>query len=134
MDERLKKLKKSMKENTFKGLEFTGEHRLAINEKIRREESEEDILLAVMQLLVREKTGFELSKLLRGRGIRKFEGNEGFLYSLLHKLEQKEYLKAIWKDESVKVYLLNNKGRRMLKKAEKKKDGKGFVLKELLEG
>ena len=36
-----------------------------------------------MQLLVEEKTGYELMQFLHGRGIRKFEDNEGSLYTLV---------------------------------------------------
>ena len=47
-------------------------------------DSEEDTLLAIMQLLVqKKKRANELGNFLRGRGIRKFEDNEGSLYTLV---------------------------------------------------
>jgi DNA-binding PadR family transcriptional regulator len=121
MEERLKNLKRSMKSTTFGQLKFT---QITINEvhkKIRQQEiREEDIILAVMQLLVYEKTGYELTKKLRGRGIRKFEDNEGFLYTVLHELEHKGYLTSNWDGKNEKLYILTNKGKKILKKEEKR--------------
>ena len=89
MEDRLKGLRKSMEKTTFKQLNFSEQHRKQVYEKINKPyENEEDIFLAVLQLLIHEKTGYELVQLLRGRGIQKFEENEGFLYTLLHRLEQ----------------------------------------------
>ena len=86
MENRLKGLKKSMDDTAFSQLHFTEQHRKKIRAKIS--ETDDSVLLAVMQLLVEEKTGYELVQFLRGRGIRKFEDNEGGLYALLHQLEQ----------------------------------------------
>ncbi|MEH7333876.1 PadR family transcriptional regulator [Neobacillus drentensis] len=135
MENRLRNLKKAMDRKTFSELNFSEEHRKNILEKIKRQdESEETILLAVMQLLAQDRTGFELTKLLRGRGIQKFEENEGFLYTLLHRLEQTGYLQSSWCLETeAKYYQLTDKGRKALRKAEKKQSKKQFVLKELLE-
>ena len=84
MEDRLKGLRKSMENTTFKQLNFTEQHRQQVFEKMNQlYENEEDILLAVLQLLIHEKTGYELTQLLRARGIRKFEENEGLLYSLI---------------------------------------------------
>ncbi len=121
MENRLKKLKKSMDKTTFTQLNFTEQHRKEIHEKInKQDESDEDIFLAVLQLLAHEKTGFEIAKHLRGRGIRKFEDNEGFLYTFLHQLEQSDYLQGTWDESGAKYYRLNDKGRKQLKKAEKR--------------
>ncbi|MDN3018347.1 PadR family transcriptional regulator [Paenibacillus sp. BSR1-1] len=135
MENRLRNLKKAMDRKTFSELTFSEEHRKNILEKIKRQdESEETILLAVMQLLAQDRTGFELTMLLRGRGIQKFEENEGFLYTLLHRLEQTGYLQSSWSLETeAKYYQLTDKGRKALRKAEKKQLKKQFVLKELLE-
>jgi hypothetical protein len=135
MEDRLKRLRKSMEKTTFNELNFTEQHRKDIREKINRlNESDEDILLAVMQLLVHEKTGYELAKHLRGRGIRKFEDNEGFLYTLLHRLEQINCLQSRWDGKETKHYRLTDKGRKILRKAENRRTKKRYVLKELLEG
>lgn len=120
MEDQLKGLRKSMENTTFKHLSFSDQHRKQVREKINASnEKEEDISLAILQLLSHEKTGYELSQLLRGRGIRKFEGNEGFLYTVLHRLEQNRFIQSSWDHSGAKYYQLNDKGRKMLRKAEK---------------
>jgi hypothetical protein len=134
MEDRLKNLKKAMDQRAFSQLNFTEKHRRNIREKINQQtENDEDILLAVMQLLVHEKTGFELTKLLRGRGIRKFEDNEGFLYTFLHRLEQSGSIQSSWTEDEAKYYQLTDIGRKVLRKIEKKQNKKQVVLKELFE-
>ena len=69
MEDRLKNLKKVMDKRTFTDLNFSDKHQKAIRKKINQlEVSDEEILFAVMQLLVQEKTGHELTSLLRGTG------------------------------------------------------------------
>lgn len=134
MEDRLKNLKKAMDQRAFTQLNFTEKHRRNILGKINQQaENDEDILLAVMQLLVHEKTGFELTQLLRGRGIQKFEDNEGFLYSLLHRLEQSGCIQSSWTEAEAKYYQLTDKGRKVLGKAEKRQIKRHVVLKELFE-
>lgn len=135
MEERLKNLKKLMDQRTFKDVTFTEKHRKSILEKTSHGlENEEDIQLAVMQLLVHAKTGYELTVHLRGRGIRKFENNEGALYTLLHSLEQSGYLQSNWDTSGGKFYKLNDKGNKRLKKAENQQTKNKVVFKEALEG
>ncbi|SDM63222.1 PadR family transcriptional regulator [Bacillus sp. OK048] len=135
MEERLKNLKKEMDKRTFDGLSFSEQHQKAIRKKISQlEVSDEEILLAVMQLLVQEKTGHELTGLLRGRGIQKFENNEGFLYTLLHRLEHSGCIETKWDKTGAKYYWLKDKGRKLLNKAEQKRTKRRFVFKELFEG
>ncbi|HDX9590689.1 TPA: PadR family transcriptional regulator [Bacillus pseudomycoides] len=134
MEDRLKGLRKSMEKTTFKHLSFSDQHRKQVHEEINKSyENEEDIFLAVLQLLIYEKTGYELAQLLRGRGIQKFEGNEGFLYTLLHRLEQNYFIQSSWDHSGAKYYQLNDKGRKMLRKAEKSSTKKQFILKELIQ-
>lgn len=133
MEERLKNLKKTMDKTAFSDLHFTEQHRKAIREKMVNEENEDTIFLAVMQLLIQEKTGYELVKFLRGRGIRKFEENEGIVYTFLHQLEQDGYLCSRWNDSSRKYYQLNNKGTKLLRKSEKGSTTKPLAFKVLLE-
>ncbi|EJS64456.1 MULTISPECIES: PadR family transcriptional regulator [Bacillus] len=134
MEDRLKGLRKSMENTTFKHLSFSDQHRKQVREKINASnEKEEDISLAILQLLSNEKTGYELSQLLRGRGIRKFEGNEGFLYTVLHRLEQNRFIQSSWYHEGAKYYQLNDKGRKMLRKAEKNATKVQFILKGLVQ-
>ncbi|MEH7491519.1 PadR family transcriptional regulator [Neobacillus niacini] len=135
MEDRLKNLKRVMDKRTFADLNFSDHHHNEVHKKINhQQESDEEILLAVMQLLVQEKTGHELTGLLRGRGIQKFENNEGFLYTLLHRLEQSGCIKTNWDDSGAKYYWLVDKGRKLLNKAEQKRTKRRFVFKELLEG
>lgn len=135
MEDRLKRLKKTMDETVFNEWRFSEEQQTEIRKKIsRQDESEEGVLLAILQLLVQRKTGYELTQQIRSRGIRKFEDNEGFLYTLLHRLEQTGYLQSSWDEQSVKYYELDDKGRKALKKAEKSCSKKSFRFKELLEG
>ena len=85
-----------------------------MREKIKQSsEKEEDILLAVLQLLMNEKSGYELMQLLRGRGIQKFEGDEGSLYTLLHRLEQNRFIQSSWDHAGAKYYQLNDKGNKI---------------------
>jgi len=134
MEDRLKGLRKSMENTTFKHLSFSDQHRKRVREKINASnEKEEDISLAILQLLSNEKTGYELSQLLRGRGIRKFEGNEGFLYTVLHRLEQNRFIQSSWDHEGAKYYQLNDKGRKMLRKAEENATKVQFILKGLVQ-
>ncbi|MEK4911420.1 PadR family transcriptional regulator [Bacillus sp. FSL E2-8887] len=134
MEDQLKGLRKSMENTTFKHLSFSDQHRKQVREKINASnEKEEDISLAILQLLSHEKTGYELSQLLRGRGIRKFEGNEGFLYTVLHRLEQNRFIQSSWDHSGAKYYQLNDKGRKMLRKAEKNATKVQFILKGLVQ-
>ncbi|HFR4147507.1 MULTISPECIES: PadR family transcriptional regulator [Bacillus cereus group] len=134
MEDQLKGLRKSMENTTFKHLSFSDQHRKRVREKINASnEKEEDISLAILQLLSNEKTGYELSQLLRGRGIRKFEGNEGFLYTVLHRLEQNRFIQSSWDHAGAKYYQLNDKGRKMLRKAEKNATKVQFILKGLVQ-
>ncbi|PES31263.1 PadR family transcriptional regulator [Bacillus cereus] len=134
MEDQLKGLRKSMENTTFKHLSFFDQHRKRVREKINASnEKEEDISLVILQLLSNEKTGYELSQLLRGRGIRKFEGNEGFLYTVLHRLEQNRFIQSSWDHAGAKYYQLNDKGRKMLRKAEKNATKVQFILKGLVQ-
>lgn len=133
MEDRLKSLHKSMKNSTFGQLEFTEQMQKEIRQKITKQiESEETILLSIMQLLIEEKTGYELAKLLRGRGIQTFEGQEGYLYIDLHQLEQADCLAIRWDGNGEKYYQLSNAGKKKLRKAEKRLGQNQPFLKELL--
>lgn len=135
MEDRLKNFKNAMKRTVLHDLNFTQEHKESIRRKIKQlpETSEEDILLAFFQLLKQKLTGFELSRLIRARGIEKFENDEGFLYTSLHKLEHKGYLNTYWNEPDVKYYQLSTKGLKLLKTLENKSNGQAYFLKEILE-
>lgn len=135
MEERLKRLKNAMRSTVLKDLNFTEEHKKAIRKRIRQlpETTEDELLLAVFQLLKQKRSGFELSRLIRARGIGKFDNDEGFLYMYLHKFEHKGYLNTYWEEPDAKYYQLNNKGIQLLKRLENKSDGKAYFLKDILE-
>lgn len=134
MEDRLKKLRKSMEKSTFKELSFSGKMRKEIHRTISKpDESDDVITLAILQLLLHEKTGYELIGLLRARGSKKFEANEGSLYTVLHTLEQKQLIGSCWNEEGAKFYQLTDKGRKYLRKLEKNSDAGRIVVKGLLE-
>ncbi|MBY0074578.1 PadR family transcriptional regulator [Priestia aryabhattai] len=134
MDKRLKNLRKTMNREVFAQLTFTEKHKKSIREKIKQEtHSEEEILLAMMQLLVQEKTGYELVSLLQSRGILNFKENEGSLYIILHRLELKGVLTSSWQEDGAKFYQLNQKGRKLLKKVEEQPLSNHISFKEILE-
>ena len=55
-------------------MKFTGK-KFSISYLLMNKEA--DILFAVLQLLTVEKTGFQVAKQLRSRGMQKFEDHEG---------------------------------------------------------
>ncbi len=135
MDKSLKNLKKTMDREVFAHLKFTENHKKSIREKIKQEtHSDEEILIAMMQLLVQEKTGYQLVSLLQSRGILNFKENEGSLYVILHRLELKGILTSSWQEDGAKFYQLNQKGRRLLKKVEEQPLSNHMSFKEILEG
>lgn len=134
MEERLKGLRQSLKGTTFKQLNFTDQMRKQVHEKIHKPyESEEELLLALLQLLIHEKTGYDLMQLLRARGVQRFEQNEGSLYILLHRLEQAGVIQSSWDHSGDKYYQINHKGTKWLKKAEKNSPGKLKGLNQLIQ-
>lgn len=115
MENRLKKLKQSMKSTVFQDLTFNEKHKAAIRKNVKQENYLENI----MQLLVTERTGMDLIKLLRARRITRFEEQEGFIYTILHELEQEGLLTHRWDESEYKFYILNRKGLKLLRKMEK---------------
>ncbi|WP_210366619.1 PadR family transcriptional regulator [Bacillus sp. REN3] len=133
MEKRLRKLRNAMGESTFKGLAFSDRIRKQVHQDIQKlNENEEDITIAILHLLHHRKTGYELISLLRARGIRKFEDREGSLYTLLHQMEQNRLLSAIWEDDA-KLYQISDRGRKLIRKAEKKISTQRYISNDLLE-
>jgi DNA-binding PadR family transcriptional regulator len=130
MEDRLRNLKPSMKKSVFKDLVFTEKHQNVV----RRNTKQENVLEAILQLLITEKTGIELLQLLRARRITRFEEQEGILYTVLHELEQEGLLTSRWDERDFKYYMLNQKGLKILKKMEGKLPKHLPHLKRLLEG
>ncbi|MBT2695153.1 PadR family transcriptional regulator [Bacillus sp. ISL-55] len=134
MEERLNKLRKSMEKSTFKEISFSEKMRNEIHKQINLPDETDDMLMAaILQLLLHEKTGYELTGLLRSRGFSKFEDNEGSLYTILHMLEQKRFITSCWNEEGAKFYQIVDKGRKYLRKQEKELSSGRIVLKGLLE-
>ncbi|WP_307258109.1 PadR family transcriptional regulator [Oikeobacillus pervagus] len=135
MEDRLKNIKKSRVQERFPGLKFTDELRQRIIKTIQQEqERDEDIMLAILQLLVQKKTGYELLNHLRSRGVKKFEKNEGFLYPFLHSLENKGYIVGEWGENNEKSYFLSSKGRKLLSKVETKPSSFSMDIQEVIKG
>lgn len=136
MDDRLKKLKRSMKRTIFNELIFTNDQKEVVKSKISSMKllSDDEVLAAVLHLLIHEKTGFELTKSLRARGVENFEDNEGYLYMLLHRLEQAQFLQTSWKEREEKYYSLTDKGKKLLSLSDRKQTRSLSVLKHLMEG
>lgn len=128
MDKGLQNLRQSFKKSTFKELKFTDQHKANIKREIRKEK----IVESILQLLNQERTGIDLLSLLRARGITKFENHEGFLYTTLHQLEHKQYIKSRWDEQERKYYQIDEKGRKLLQKIEENKTSSAIVVKTLL--
>lgn len=134
MENRLKNLRKSMEESTFKEISFSEKMRKEVHKQINLPvESDDVITLAILQLLFHEKTGYELTGLLRSRGFKTFEENEGSLYTALHTLEQKRLIASCWNREGTKSYQIIDKGRKLLRKQEKNSVAGRIAIKGLLE-
>lgn len=135
MDNRLKRLKKSMKKTVFRDLTFTESDKNHIKAKLAsmNVKSDEEITIDILQLLTTWKTGFDLTQNLQARGVGNFDHEEGQLYMYLHRLEQKAYLESHWEVDE-KMYRVTNKGRKLLRLVEKKQTNSKEILKEILEG
>ncbi len=134
MEKRLKGLKKAMEKTYMRELEFSETMKMRIHESIAKESvSEQDIFFNILQLLLKERTGFELTGLLIARGIKKYEDEEGSIYAVLHEQEHAGIITSSWRSSGEKMYQLTNKGRRLLEKLEKQVWRAGFTLKEQIE-
>ncbi|MGO5010527.1 PadR family transcriptional regulator [Niallia sp. Sow4_A1] len=135
MEDRLKELRQKMNNTTFEQINFSNRLRNQVHEKIKKQNEREDItLIAVLQLLLNKRTGYDLTQLLRARGIESYEDKEGCLYTFLHNLEKNGFLTSKWDGTDVKYYQTSKKGRKVLQHAEKNGTQKGFILKHLFEG
>jgi DNA-binding PadR family transcriptional regulator len=134
MEERLKRLRKAMDGGTFQRMPFTKDKNQMIKRGIENSRrNDQDILLHILQLLLKEKSGHELLKQLRARGIKKYEERQGFLYSNLHKLEQDRILESSW-EEGTKLYRISNRGRKLLQQIEEGNHKNMHSFKALPEG
>lgn len=134
MEDKLGRLKHAMNKHVFSEVKFTEKQKNAVHETLAKElEDEQTVMLAILQVLQKEKTGYEIMEILYSRGIKKFIRNEGNLYTTLHELEQKGWLEAYWKEDQSKVYRLTNWGRKFLKKQELKQVHQLYATKAIFE-
>ena len=134
MEEQLRKLSKISGNQNFDKLTFSEKHRAGVWKRIgKKEKSPSCLLKDVLQLLIHKKTGYELSVLLRARGNSVFDENEGAVYTFLHGLEKKEWIQASWHGK-LKFYVITSRGKKILKREERKAEGTEISLNELLEG
>ncbi len=83
MEDQLKGLRKSMENTTFKHLSFSDQHRKQVREKINASnEKEEDISLAILQLLSNEKQGTNCHSYYEGEGFGNSKEMKGFIYRI----------------------------------------------------
>ena len=95
MDERLKGLKKAMKNHTFQNVQFSEQHRQKVHTKMEQLQ-DVDLTPAILALLTEQRSGSELAQLLHVKGIKSIVDNEGMIYTILHKEELLGTLESYW--------------------------------------
>jgi DNA-binding PadR family transcriptional regulator len=133
MEDKFARIKTALNNTSFKQLNFSEQMKNRVKQQIELEENAADLDLAILQLLVKEKTGYELVHLLQARGINVIKDNEGMLYTNLHVLEKERLLVSNW-SQGIKSYRLSEKGKRVLNRLEKEQAEKGHPFKKLIEG
>ncbi|MFD9627411.1 PadR family transcriptional regulator [Peribacillus muralis] len=119
MEDKLTRLKSAMKKHTFLDLKFTESHRNSIHAAISKQDvSREDIMIGIFRSLDMEKSGYQINEYLYQKGIRNFENNEGSLYATLHELEKEGWLNSFWETEERKLYSLDERAKKWIKKQE----------------
>ncbi|MFD2639229.1 PadR family transcriptional regulator [Piscibacillus salipiscarius] len=115
MENRLSKLRKSLDHSVFKQLTFSEQLREGIFKNLDRDqESDYEIDLSILHLLVEKKTGYQLLQDLYSRGIYNYESNEGMLYLKLHDLEKQDYITSSWGNDGEKFYRISQIGNNIL--------------------
>lgn len=109
VEERLKKLKKTVDQTAFKQLEFTNEHQ----QNIRKQLQSASLKQQILSMLTEAKSGVELTQQLHVRAVEQIVENEGLVYSILHEAEQQGWLMASW-HEGIKYYQLTKLGTKQL--------------------
>lgn len=125
MDERLKGLKRAMKNHTFADVHFSEEQRMKI-----RNQMQPNIEQALFSLLTERKTATELIQLLHVKGIKSIWQNEGLVFIKLHQAEAAGEIESIWNAQGEKSYRLTKKGQQKYVEAAQQK----WSLKGLLHG
>ena len=140
MNDPFTNLKSSMKKSIFKDFSFSNERKNAVKESIRMRQSQSqfhswkiETIISILESVQHEsKDGYNISTQLFQKNERTFQKNEGQLYSLLHLLENKEFLTSDWINKK-KYYSLNSKGEKYLATYKQDKSKQELSLKHLLE-
>lgn len=135
MEDKLARLKSAMNKHTFPELKFTENLKRSIHSSIKKQDaSQEDIMIAIFRSLDEEKSGYQINKVLYQKGIRNFEGNEGSLYATLHELEKEGWLQTFWETDERKLYSLDERAKKWLKKKESKSGSASALWRTAFEG
>lgn len=135
MEDKLSRLKSAMKKHTFLDLKFTDNHKNSIHTAIENQDvSMEEILLGIFRSLDKEKSGYQINESLYQKGIRKFENNEGSLYAALHELEKEGWLQSFWETKERKLYSLDERAKKWLKKKDAKSGSASASWRTAFEG
>ncbi|MFJ7637866.1 PadR family transcriptional regulator [Peribacillus sp. NPDC097206] len=135
MEDKLTRLKSAMKKHTFPELKFTDDHRSSIHSSIKKQDaSMEDIMIAIFRSLDKEKSGYQINESLYQKGIRNFEGKDGSLYTVLHELEKEGWLLSFWETDERKLYSLDERAKKWLKKKESKSGSASALWRTAFEG
>ena len=135
MEDKLSRLKSAMKKHTFPELKFTENHKRSIHSSIKKQDaSKEDIMIAIFRSLDKEKSGYQINEALYQKGIRSFEENEGSLYATLHEFEKEGWLLSFWETEERKLYTLDERAKKWLKKKESKSRSASALWRTAFEG
>ncbi|MBM7700480.1 helix-turn-helix transcriptional regulator [Kurthia huakuii] len=116
MEDRLKKLKKSLEHTAFSHATFTAKHRSQVRAQMEKASLEQ----LMLSLLLEEKSGVMLTELLHAKGWTQLHENEGDVYTILHEAEQQGFITARW-EEDVKYYQLTKLGKKQLQEDATKK-------------
>ncbi len=129
MEERLKGLKKAMKNTTFESLQFSEELQQKVNDQIRQI-SPIALTEVMLPFLIESKTGRELAEILHITGEKSILSNEGCIYTHLHQAEQNGIIDSFWAEDGEKYYRLSKKGKKLMQK-ECPSPSNRFSLKQL---
>ncbi|MCE7791535.1 helix-turn-helix transcriptional regulator [Salipaludibacillus sp. CUR1] len=135
MKDPLNGLKKAMDQTVFRNFSFSQEQQEEIKNQIGKQRSPSDftelqqstgIFLLQSLSLQKGKTGLELLNHLK-QTIKsdEFTSQEGYLYVILHRMEQKQVIRSQWVTEHghrLKRYFIEKKGEKLLQEWERTHD------------
>lgn len=117
MDKRLKEIGKQMRSNNLIKLSFSERSK----ELVRKQMQQERVLKEMLPLLIEEKSGAALCKLLLAKGEPVIEMNEGMVYTILHEAEHNGFVVSRWYDTGEKVYKLTKAGLKQIATVEERR-------------